>query len=39
VVSRLERLTELYRRGDLTVEEYQAAKAAVLAHEHDEEPT
>jgi hypothetical protein len=36
VVSRLERLSELYRRGDLTVEEYQAAKGAVLAHEHDE---
>jgi hypothetical protein len=30
VVTRLERLATLYRRGDLTVEEYQAAKAAVL---------
>jgi hypothetical protein len=30
VVHRLERLAALYRRGDLTVEEYQAAKAAVL---------
>jgi hypothetical protein len=29
-VSRLERLAELHRRGDLTVEEYERAKKAVL---------
>lgn len=35
VVTRLERLAALYRRGDLTVEEYQAAKAAVLERSED----
>jgi hypothetical protein len=37
VVTRLERLSALFRRGELTVEEYQAATSAVLAHEHGDE--
>jgi hypothetical protein len=32
IVSRLERLAELRRRGDITAEEYEAAKAQLLAN-------